>query len=223
MFLHLTLEYFSWSTRWLQGVRVPWLQNEPKSWFPPLPCLYWYDVFGFCQMWHCVFWSNISTLVRSIQRKLFENSCGLFRCNYANLCCAAVFFYDRRGFLLAVLTNGLYFFSFLRIVLSWTLTFNMPTYTCTVWNVAFGQFSEYYSIWPWGEFAESFTPGRIVALCYHTPDCSMPIKRSNVCFHSSARTCWWSTVHVISSIWQQLLNIVIPVKAAWKRATTTNY
>lgn len=139
---------------------------------------------------------------------------------YAVLPCS---FYDRRGFLLAVLTNGLYFFSFLRIVLSWTLTFNTPTYTCTVWDVAFGQFSEYYSIWSWGEFAESFTPGRIVALCYHTPDCSMPIKRSNVCFHSSARTCWWSIVHVISSIWQQLLNIVIPVKAAWKRPTTTNY
>ena len=75
---------------------------------PPPPCLTvgmrclcWYAVFGFLQTCCCALWPNISTLVWSVQRTLFQNSCGLFRCNFTNLGCAAMFFLERRGFLLS--------------------------------------------------------------------------------------------------------------------------
>lgn len=44
---------------------------------------------------------NVSTLVSSVQRILFQKSYGLFRCNFL----PEVFFLQRRGFLLAVLSN----------------------------------------------------------------------------------------------------------------------
>ena len=80
---HLTLEYFgiqrsSWWTQWIHGVEVQYFS--------------WYIVFGFLQTCCCALWPNISTLVWSVQRTLFQKSCALLRCSFANLSCAAMFF-----------------------------------------------------------------------------------------------------------------------------------
>ena len=69
---------------------------------PPPPCLTvgmrclcWYAAFGFLQTCCCALWPNISTLVWSVQRTLFQKSSEI-----TNLSCAAMFFLERRGFLL---------------------------------------------------------------------------------------------------------------------------
>jgi len=55
-------------------------------------CLCQHAVFGFLQTCCCALWPNISSLVWSVQRTLFQKSCGLFRCSFANLSCAVMFF-----------------------------------------------------------------------------------------------------------------------------------
>ena len=60
-------------------------------------------------------------------------SCGLFRYNFPNLSCAAMFFLEWLS--PANLPNKPYVFSLFLIVLSWTLTFNMLTEACRVWDV----------------------------------------------------------------------------------------
>lgn len=56
---------------------------------------------------------NISTLASSVQVILFQNYCGLVRCNFASLSYAVIFFLERRGLFL--------------VVQPWTLTFNVLT------------------------------------------------------------------------------------------------
>ncbi|MEE6525446.1 hypothetical protein FKM82_025458 [Ascaphus truei] len=61
-------------------------------------------------------WSRLSKSIVHCSIVLW--SCGLFRCNFANLSRAAMFFLERRGFLLATLPNKPYLFSLFLIVLS---------------------------------------------------------------------------------------------------------
>ena len=70
-----------------------------------------YAVFGFHQTRRCALWPDISTLLSSVQRTLFQKSCGLFRCNFAHVSCAALFFLERRWFLLATVPNKLYLYT----------------------------------------------------------------------------------------------------------------
>ena len=61
---------------------------------------------------------GISTLVSSVQRTLFQKSGDLFRYNFTNLSCAAMFFLERRDFFLVTLPNKSYVFSLFLLVLS---------------------------------------------------------------------------------------------------------
>ena len=72
----------------------------------------------------------ISTLVSSVQRSLFRKSCVLFRFDFTNLSCAAMFFLERRGFLLPPFQTS--------PTCSWSLTLNMLTKARRVWDVALG-------------------------------------------------------------------------------------
>lgn len=78
---HFTLEYFdilrsSWSTPWLQGAQILWLQNKlnhhPISSLDGMRCICWYAMLGFHQMWYCALWPNIPTLISSVQRIMFQ-------------------------------------------------------------------------------------------------------------------------------------------------------
>ena len=112
-------------------------------------------------------WSNISTLVSSVQRTLFQKSWCLFRCNFTNLSCAAMFFLERRRFLLQPIQTIHTCSVFSLIVLPWTVTFNMLTEACRVWDAVCGlfcSFSEYYTVWPWGELART-SPAEKIGNC----------------------------------------------------------
>lgn len=52
---------------------------------------------------HCAWRPDVSILVSSIQRTLSQNTCGLLRCNFANLNCAPMFFSERGHFLSGIL------------------------------------------------------------------------------------------------------------------------
>ena len=80
----------------------------------------------------------ISALFSSVQRTLFQKSCGLFWYNFANLSRAAMFILERVVFLPEILPNKPSLFSLFLIAVSWTLTFNMLTEACRVWDVALG-------------------------------------------------------------------------------------
>ena len=62
--------------------------------------LCWYPVFGFRLFWCCALWPNISTLVLSFQRTLFQKSWWFVQMQLSKpkLCC--MLFLERRGFLL---------------------------------------------------------------------------------------------------------------------------
>lgn len=67
-----------------------------------------------------------------------------------------------RNFLLPVLPHSLYSSSLFLIVLSWTLTFNMLSEPCRVWDVALSFFYlEHYMVWPWVASPGMSTPGKI--------------------------------------------------------------
>lgn len=67
------------------------------------PCLTvsmrcWYPVWDFVQTYCCTLLPNISTLILSVQRSLFQKSYVLFSCIFASLSCTGMFFLERRGF-----------------------------------------------------------------------------------------------------------------------------
>ena len=64
----------------------------------------------------------------------------------SNLSCAAMFFVEVRGFLLQFFQNKPHLFSLFLTVLSWTLTFNLLTEACRVWDVGPGVFAVSLSI-----------------------------------------------------------------------------
>lgn len=64
-------------------------------------------VVGFCQKWCRASWSNISTLLLSVQTTPLHKFC-VFRCICANLSCAAMFLFRQRSFSPAVLPNKSY-------------------------------------------------------------------------------------------------------------------
>ncbi len=100
---HLSLEYFgiqrsSWSTQWLRGTWVLWLQDKPKI---ISMCYFWYEVFvlmcslGFHQTCHCALWPEFFLEVLwFVQMQICK----------PKMCCM-LFFLDRIGFLLASLAN----------------------------------------------------------------------------------------------------------------------
>jgi len=80
------------------------------------------------------------------------------------ICCAAMLFFRDKRLLPVTVPNKPYLFSLCLIVLSWTLTFNMLTEACRVWDAApgfFCSFSEHCTVWPLGELAGTSTAGRI--------------------------------------------------------------
>lgn len=85
------------------------------------------------QSWQWVVFPDISTLVLSVPGTMCRMFCSLFRCNFANPSCAAMFFLLRRGFLQAPLPNKTCLFSLFLTVLQWTFKFNTLTNTCGVY------------------------------------------------------------------------------------------
>lgn len=89
---------------WLQNTLVHGQLNNckvPRSYgcktsqkssllYPPVLCLI------FFQMWSCVLWTNISTLVLSVKRTLFQKYYW-FTCSFADLTNTSIFFLERRG------------------------------------------------------------------------------------------------------------------------------
>jgi len=97
-----------------------WIISPPPLYLiVGMRCLCWYAEFGFLQT---CFWPNISTIVSSVQRTLFQKSWGLFRCSFCKpkLCCHVLFREKRLS--PAALPNKPYLFSIFLIVLSLTLT-----------------------------------------------------------------------------------------------------
>lgn len=81
-----------------------------------------YTVFVFHQIWKCALYWNISTFVSSVQRSLFQRSCGFLICKVAKLSCAGVLFSERR--LSTVSNKALFLFShcltiFYIFIISW--------------------------------------------------------------------------------------------------------
>ena len=74
--------------------------------------------------------ANISSLVSSVQRTLFQSSCGLFRCSFANPSFAAMLFSESEGFFLATLQY------FMSLSYCAVMNFNLPTEGCRVLYVA---------------------------------------------------------------------------------------
>ena len=87
--------------------------------------LYLCDAFMVICVWSSpnALWPNSSPFVLSVQRTLL------------NLSRAAMFFFERRDFLLTTLPNKPHLFSLFVVFLTWTLTFNMQTEVCRVWDV----------------------------------------------------------------------------------------
>lgn len=93
-----------WPHMWLQNTLVHGQLNNckvPRSYgcktsqkssllYPPVLCLI------FFQMWSCVLWTNISTLVLSVKRTLFQKYYW-FTCSFADLTNTSIFFLERRG------------------------------------------------------------------------------------------------------------------------------
>ena len=118
---------------------------------PPLPCLTvglgclcWYAVFGFLQTCCCALWPNICTLVFS--KVIVPEVSWFVQMQFANLSCAAMFFLWRRAFFLQSFQRSHTYSVFFLIILSWTLTFNMQTEACRVWDVALEFFVVFLSI-----------------------------------------------------------------------------
>lgn len=87
-----------------------WLKNKPPPSWGFVTDIH-YLVFA---KEHCTSWVNISAVVLPVQRTLLQNPRGLFTYKCANLSHAAVYFLERRGFLLAALPNKSYCSLFLQ-------------------------------------------------------------------------------------------------------------
>ena len=121
------------------------ISSPPACLIVCMRCLCWLAVFGFHQTCRCASWPswlNMMVMIHrtSAKRTFFQKSCGLFRCNFGNLSCAALLLLEKRGFLLQpFLTN-----------------FNMLAEACRVWDVALG-----FLVWHWRELAGSSITGKI--------------------------------------------------------------
>jgi len=123
----------------------PVTANQAQIISPPPPCLTvsmrcscWYAVVGFLQTCCGALWPNISTLGLFVQKKLFQKCFVQMQLYKPKLCCHVLF--RAKRFSPATLPNKPYLFSLFLTVLSWTLTFNMITEACRVWDVALGVF-----------------------------------------------------------------------------------
>lgn len=116
----------------------------------------------------------------SVQRTSLLKSCRLFRCNFANLSRAAVFFWlcagnpSKQAF-----STGLY----------WTLAFSMLTEACGVWYRALGVFDWQLS-WMFFTFLE-------ITLWILIADVCRPANWQNFCFFGGAHSCWRSVHQVL--------------------------
>lgn len=115
-YVHLSLwAKLSLSERWSHI----WLCNTlgVYDWVKSLPFHNpaWQLVWGVCGTGH--YEKKSLLLVSSPKRTLFQKSCSLFRCSFAKINCAAMFFFF---FFLATLPNKPYLFSFFQTVLPWT-------------------------------------------------------------------------------------------------------
>jgi len=149
---HLTQEYFGIQRSSWWTARCPGLRTSPNHQPSTTVLDSWYDMFGFLQTCCCALWPNISTLVWSVQRTLFQKSCGLFRCIFTNLSCAAMLLFREKRLSPATLPNKPYLFSLFLIVLSWTLTSNMLTEACRVWDVALGFLTLTWDVHSWDDW-----------------------------------------------------------------------
>jgi len=118
-----------------QCALVLWLQNKTKS----SPVHAWESVGVMLKCCICCIWFSSNVALCIMAKHLHF---GLVCPNNIVLwfvqmqLCKPI-----RGFLMITLPKKPYLFSFLLIVLSWTLTFNMLTEACRVWDEALGFFA----------------------------------------------------------------------------------
>lgn len=88
----------------------PEAAKQPQTMMLPSPCFTvgmrywcWWAVPFFLHTWCCVFLPNSSTFVSSVHNIFYQKFCGLSKCLFANIKCAAMVYLDSSGFLCGVL------------------------------------------------------------------------------------------------------------------------